>query len=219
MHVRRTMKIRNPDRPGKEVLPCRLTTEELRPRWQRVAALRKQRVDVAAELAAVKAKAKAKLDELGEEEAAVWRQIQSESEDRQVDVEYLVDEAEGFVYARRLDTSELVRRRKFSKREREDAKQGKLFDFDGPTRTVDVPEEIQTVLRFDVDTSDVGDDAEEEEEQDGSDRPGDEQHECTFDDGACLVCGIEEPLPDAVPPKRRKKGRGYDDRGSGVEAH
>lgn len=201
-HERRTLKIRNPGKPGKEVLPCRLDTDELRPRWQRVAAIKQTRAGVEAELAAAKSRAKAAVDKLDEEERGLWKELDEEAVERKVDCEYLVDEEQGYMYVRRLDTQELVRRRELTKHERQAAKQGDLFAADAPTRTLDVHDDIPTVRRFDSDTADVG--AEEEAAEAEGDAGGN-GHDAT-----------EPPAPEPEPAQRRKK-KGYDTRAT--EAH
>jgi len=195
------------------VLPCALTTDELRPRWQRVAAIKQTRAGVEAELAAAKGRAKAAADKLDEEERALWSEIDKEAVERKVDCEYLVDEEQGYMYVRRLDTTELVRRRELTRHEKKVALQGDLFAKDAPTRTLDVPEDLETVRRFDSDTPDVGQD---EPEPEATEDGGGNGHECTYNEGACVTCGaVEEEVAAAPKPKLKKggrKGKGYDDR-------
>lgn len=215
MMERRTLTIRNHGKPGREVLPCKLTLTELEPRWARVGAIEQQVLAVEAELAAAKSKAKAALDKLAEERATMWKQIADGSEDRTTQVEYLVDVEEGYMYARRLDMdgpSSLVRRRELTKHELQAARQGDLFERDAPTRTLEVPDDIPTVRRFDSDTPDVGTDEPEAASASAGDNGG---HECTFNEGSCVTCGAPEPAD--APPRRGKrggKGKGYDTRGA-----
>lgn len=216
---RRTLTIRNPDRPGREVLPCELTISEQQHRWQRVAAIMRQRAQIDAEEAAAKAKAKRAREELGEEHQTLWREIDTNKVERAVECEYLVDDR--FMYVLRLDTMRLVRRRELTKDERAAARQGDLFAADAPTRTLDVPDTIETVRRFDEDTPDVGAAEEDGDEDDGGEANG---HEHTWNEGACVTCGViedeaAEPAEvQATKPVRRKgRGKGYDARA--VEAH
>lgn len=211
MHEKRTMKIRNPGKPGREILPTEISIEELRQRWSRVAAIEHETARIEAERESAKSKAKAELDKLAEERSTLWKEIKDETVDRTVSCEYLVDEEQGYMYVRRLDTGALVRRREFTKQERLAASQGNLFEQDAPTRTLDVFDDIETVKRFDSDTPDVGKD-----EPETTKAKGDTGHECTFNEGACITCGKAEPEDEegGARPVRRKggKGKGYDTR-------
>lgn len=204
MHEKRTMKIRNPGKPGREVLPTEISIEELRQRWSRVAAIEIETSRIDAELAAAKSKAKSELDKLAEERSTLWKEIKDETVDRTIACEYLVDEEQGYMYVLRLDTMQVVRRRELTRQERLAASQGNLFEQDTPTRTIDVYDDIETVKRFDSDTADVG--------RDEPDDDGGNGHECTFNEGSCVTCGKAELDEPPARGRKKGKGRGYDTR-------
>lgn len=223
MHQFRVLPIRNPGRPTLERLPCKLTRDEKLAAMDRRLAAERTAEEVEAEILAIKAKAKAdanaraeRLTSLRDEMRTLRNQILAGTEDRLVECELLEDREAGLIYVYRLDTREVAVARDMAPHERQ---QPELELGGRETREVGIPDSVTLVRRFDSDTPDVGTE-EPDGDQDDEDGPGDDQHGCTFDDGVCVVCGVEEPpAPIEATKPRRRKGKGYDDRGSGVEAH
>lgn len=221
MHQFRVLPIRNPGRPTLERLPCKLTRDEKLAAMDRRLAAERTAEEVEAEILAIKAKAKAdanaraeRLASLRDEMRTLRNQILAGTEDRLVECELLEDREAGLIYVYRLDTREVAVARDMAPHERQQPE----LDLEGrETREVGIPDSVTLVRRFDSDTPDVGtEEADGDQDEDGDeDEPGDEQHECTWNEGACVVCGAEEP---ATKPRRRKR-KGFDDRGAGAEAH
>ena len=158
MHVRKSLVVRNPLRPVPERLPCKLTPEEERNLTKKAFALERSAEEIEAEALAEKARSKAKLAKLGDERTRVLadkRQIREEilagETIRQVDCLLLEDVEEGALYVFRMDTGEVVQRRDMRPEEREELRQRKLPLEEAVTRTVDIPEAVERVKRFDSD--------------------------------------------------------------------
>lgn len=167
MHVRKSLVVRNPLRPVPERLPCKLTPEEERNLTKKAFALERSAEEIEAEALAEKARSKAKLAKLGDERARVLsdkRQIREEilagETIRQVDCLLLEDVEEGALYVFRMDTGEVVQRRDMRPEEREELRQRKLPLEEAVTRTVDIPEAVERVKRFDSDPPGVEEDGE-----------------------------------------------------------
>lgn len=245
MHERKTLTVRNPLKPVPERLPCKLTREEKYQRVERRFALERTVDDLDAKIAEVKAQAKVDasklLDaraELATEMRMIREQVLQGEEQRLVDCLLLEDLAEGAIYVFRLDTGEVVQRKDMRPEELEELRQRKL-PLEAPvTRTVDIPDGVANVKRFDSDPPGVDDDDREPPADDTGNG-----HEHSYNEGVCVTCGEYECCaeyatgsgehsdecdrkgePEVKPTRRKKgdgkrKGRGYDDRGAPVEAH
>lgn len=170
MHVRKSLVVRNPLRPVPERLPCKLTAEETANLVRKAFALERTAEELDAEAMAEKARAKAKIAKLADERERVLtdkRQIRNEvlagETVRQVDCLLLEDVEEGAIYVFRQDTGEVVQRRDMRPEEREELRQRKLPLEDAVTKTVDIPEHVEQVKRFDSDPpGSAGDDVEDD---------------------------------------------------------
>lgn len=214
MHERKTLVIRNPQRPTLERLPCRLSREERYARMERRMACERTIAEHDAQIEALKAAAKKAIaevqdrrDEIASESVALRDQILDGHETRSVECELLEDRATGHLYVYRLDTGEVCQRRDMAPHERD---QPDLPLDAMPTRTVHIPDGIDDVVRFDSDPPSVGAEAESAKSTGGNGSTYGHEHE--YDDGACMVCGEVDP-DAAVPepetkPRRRRKGEG-----------
>lgn len=214
MHVRKTLTVRNPLKPVPERLPCKLTREEKYQRTERRFAIERTVEAVDGEIAEVKAKAKAKAAELNErrnelttEGRTIREQVLTGEETRLVDCLLLEDLEEGAIYTYRLDTGEVVTRKDMHPDELRELRSRLPLD-EKVEKTVEIPDGIEVVKRFDSDPPGVT-----ETDEDGFERPpgyGEEsdEHECTYGDGECVVCGEIEPVEEPPQPVRRKKGEG-----------
>lgn len=245
MHVRKTLTVRNPLKPVPERLPCKLTRDEKNQRMESRLALERTVDELDGKIIEVKSKAKAKVTELTDskgqhlaEMRRIREQILNGTETRMVDCLLLEDLEEGVLYTFRLDTGEVVTAKDIRPEELRELR-SRLPLGDLVEKTVDIPDGIERVKRFDSDPpgvqEDTSDDEPEEdasssdtdEPEDGDDeKPESYGHECTFEDGECVVCGEAEPesdgaatIAEAPAPVRRRRGgeskrksRGYDNR-------
>lgn len=218
MHERRTLMVRNPGRPTMERLPCRLSRDEKLARMDRTDAIERTIEQLEAGVAAVKAKAKVEIDELQEKLGELQterRKIRNERlngfEERLVDCELLEDAAEGMLYVFRLDTREVAQCRDMAPHEQRE------LQLEGrETRTVDIPEDVVTVTRFDSDPGGIGSDEDEEDVDEAEEGKTEGPigklygHEHEYNEGQCITCGEPDPETKAAlaptKPVRRKKG-------------
>lgn len=221
MHERKTLPVRNPNKPTLERLPCRLTRDEKLARMERRMSLERTAAALDAQVEAIKAKAKADADEVREKRAelaaemiALREQILEGSEERLVECLLLEDLNAAKIYVLRLDLGTVAQAKDMEPRELQDLRQRLPLE-DRVMRTIDIPEDVVEVKRFDSDPPGVGEEV-----------PSTYGHEHEYDEGACLTCGEVDPDYDAPveaqPPKRRKggrKGKGYDDRGATTADH
>lgn len=221
MHERKTLMIRNPGRPTMERLPCRLTRDEKLARMDRTDAIERTIEQHEAEIAAIKAKAKAAVDEVQTKVADLQterKKVRNERiagfEERLVECELLEDAGEGVLYVFRLDTLEVAQRRDMAPHEQRE------LQLEGrSSRTVDIPDDVASVVRFDSDPPGTGD----EEDDDGEEGGGTYGHEHEYNEGACITCGevdpdAEPPAAEATKPKRRKRGEGKGSKGYDTRA-
>lgn len=239
-HERKTLTVRNPLKPVPERLPCKLTREEKYQRTERRFALERTVEDLDSQIAAVKARAKSEMGDLADERQEVVtemrtirEQVLTGEEQRLVDCLLLEDVDEGCLYVFRLDTGEVVQRKDMRPEELEALRQQKLPLGEQVTKTVDIPERVETVKRFDSDPPGVEETIDREDNGNG--------HEHVFNEGACETCGEfeccaeyatgsgehgdecdkREPDPEPKPTRRKrgdgKRGKGYDTRAA--EAH
>lgn len=206
MHEQRQLLVRNPGRPTMERLACRLTRDEKLARMDRTDAIERTIEQHEAEIASVKAHAKVEIDRLQEtltELQSERRKVRNERldgyEERLVECELLEDPSGGMIYVYRLDTMQVAQRRDMAPHEQQELKlEGRV------TRTVDVPDDVDEVVRFDSDPPSVT----EPEPTNG--KAAHYGHEHEYNEGACLTCGVADPdgkAPvEATKPKRRKKG-------------
>lgn len=212
MHERRTLMVRNPGRPTMERLPCRLSRDEKLARMDRTDAIERTIEQLEAGVLAVKAKAKVEIDQLQEqigELQAERRKVRNERlngyEERLVECQLLEDSAEGMLYVYRLDTREVAQRRDMAPHEQRELQlEGREL------LTVDIPEDVATVTRFDSDPPGVQDDDEGDDEKAPGTNGKHYGHECEFNEGTCITCNAEDPdfekPAEAAKPVRRKKG-------------
>ncbi len=207
MHERKTLPVRNPNKPTLERLPCRLTRDEKLARMERRLGLERTVSALDAQIEAIKAKAKADADEVREKRAelatemtALREQILDGSEERLVECLLLEDLNAAKVYVFRLDLGTVAQAKDMEPRELQDLRQRLPLE-DRVMKTIDIPEDVEEVKRFDSDPPGVA--AEEP--------PSSYGHEHEYDDGACLTCGEVDPDYDAPveaqAPKKRKGGR------------
>ena len=233
MHERKTLIIRNPRRPTQERLPVALTEAEQLATMRRTDAIDRTIDQLRATIEAVKARAKAEasailegIAELETERRELREQRLSGHEVRLVPCELLEDIGEGKLYVFRLDTMEVAQVRDMEPGELEELRKAPQLDLqDRPTRTVDVPSDIEAVARFDSDPPGVGVESEASAEGDGDgevERPEGYGHEHDYDDGACITCGEADPdyeAPvEASKPTRRKRGQKQEGTGSAVKS-
>lgn len=214
MHEQKTLAVRNPGRPTMERLPCRLTRDEKIAADERRYAVERTIEQLNAEMEAIRAQKKAELDELAQKKAELEKEARSIREqrldgfeERLVECELLEDLPAKSIYVLRLDLMEVAQRRDMAPHEQRE------LSLDGRTmRTVDIPEDVAEVTRFDSDPPGVV--VEEAEPANGSSYG----HEHEYNEGACIVCGEVDPDYDAPAkastPRRRRKGsgKGYDAR-------
>lgn len=216
MHERKTLNVRNPLKPVPERLPCRLTRDERYTKIERRLALERTLDELNARIEEVKAQAKVEISEIKEEVhqvteemRAIREQVVSGEETRLVDCQILEDLNEGCIYIFRLDTGEVFSRKDMHPDEL--AKLRSKLPLEEPVqRTVDIPDNVTRVRRFDSDapgdalsTGPLIADPEQGEE--------DDEHEHTYDEGECVVCHAPEPEQEAQKPVRRKRGKGAGD--------
>lgn len=219
MHERRTLLVRNPGRPTMERLPCRLTRDEKLAKMDRTDAIERTIEQTEAEIAAIKAKAKVAMDQLAEKLVELndeRRKIRGERldgyEERMVECELLEDPSEGTLYVFRLDTMEVAQRRDMAPHEQRELQlEGRT------TRTVDVPEDVTDVVRFDSDPPGTDEEGEDDDAKAGGGSNGKHYgHEHEYNEGACITCGDPDPEAGPAPtkPTRRKKGEKQEGTGS-----
>lgn len=240
MHVRKTLTVRNPLKPVPERLPCKLTRDEKNQRMESRLALERTADELDSKVVELKSKHKAKVAELTEQKRQhlaemrrIREQILNGTETRMVDCLLLEDLEEGVLYTFRLDTGEVVTAKDIRPEELRELR-SRLPLGDLVEKTVDIPDGIERVKRFDSDPPGVDDDEPDDDasssDTDEPDEGGDEKpegygHECTYDDGECAVCGEAEPTEEggaaAVEPAQvrrrragesKRKSRGYDSR-------
>lgn len=221
MHERKTLPVRNPNKPTLERLPCRLTRDEKLARMERRMSLERTAAALDAQVEAIKARAKADADEVREKRAelatemiALREQILDGSEERLVECLLLEDLNAAKIYVLRLDLGTVAQAKDMEPRELQDLRQRLPLE-DRVMKTIDIPEDVAEVTRFDSDPPGAAEEA-----------PSTYGHEHEYDEGACLTCGEVDPDYDAPveaqPPKLRKggrKGKGYDDRGATTADH
>lgn len=218
MHERRTLMVRNPGRPTMERLPCRLSRDEKLAKMDRTDALERSIEEVEGQVLALRAKAKADVDalqerlgELNKERRQCRNARLNGYEERLVECELLEDAAEGMLYVFRLDTREVAQRRDMAPHEqREIQLEGR------ETRTVDIPEDVGTVTRFDSDPPGATDEKKEDEDEKKEEAKPEGVngkhygHEHEFNEGSCITCNAADPdfekPAEAAKPVRRKKG-------------
>ena len=189
MHERKTLMIRNPGRPTMERLPCRLTRDEKLARMDRTDAIERTIEQHEAEIAAIKAKAKAAVDEVQTKVADLQterKKVRNERiagfEERLVECELLEDAGEGVLYVFRLDTLEVAQRRDMAPHEQRE------LQLEGrSSRTVDIPDDVASVVRFDSDPPGTGD----EEDDDGEEVPQAD----ALDEGEASALGLPPGWP------------------------
>lgn len=234
MHERRTLLVRNPGKPTMERLPCRLSRDEKLAKMDRTDALERTIEEVEAEIAAMKAKVKVEIDKLQErlgdlnkERREVRNARLNGYEERLVECELLEDPSGGHLYVFRLDTMTVEQRRDMAEHEQRELElEGRV------TRTVDIPDTVTDVVRFDSDPPPSADDEDEGAPTEGTNGKH-YGHEHEYNEGSCITCGEVDPeAPPAAPKptlrkrgekqegtgsakKGRGKGRGYDTRVAG----
>lgn len=221
MHERKTLNVRNPLKPVPERLPCRLTRDEKYAKIERRLAVERDLDELTGQIEALKAKTKLKVAEINErvrevqEEMRTLReQVVSGEEIRLVDCYLLEDLQEGALYTYRIDTGEVVSRKDMNPDEL--AKLRSRLPLEEPVqKTVDIPEDVRRVRRFDSDPLETDQPLIDAAEP--ADPTEDDEHEHTFDDGECAVCGEPEPELEAQKPTRRKRGNGKRSSAAGDE--
>lgn len=214
MHERKTLPVRNPNKPTLERLPCRLTRDEKLARMERRLGLERTVSALDAQIEAIKARAKADADlvrekraEFAAEMVSLREQILEGFEERMVECLLLEDMNAAKIYVLRLDEGRVCQAKDMEPRELDDLRQRLPLE-DRVMRTIDIPEDVEEVKRFDSDPPGVGDEV-----------PSTYGHEHEYDDGACLTCGEVDPdyeAPvEATKPTRRKRGEGKAAKGSG----
>lgn len=219
MHERKTLPIRNPNRPTQERLPCKLTRDEKLQKMERRLGLERTVAALDAQVEAIKARAKADVEavktkhsEFAAEMIALREQILEGHEERLVECFLLEDLNAAKIYVLRLDENRVCQVKDMEPRELDDLRQRLPLE-DRVLRTVDIPEGIEEVKRFDSDPPGVGEEV-----------PSTYGHEHEYDDGACVTCGevdpdhettVETPAPKRRKARKKGKGRGYDTRVAG----
>ena len=230
MHERKTLVVRNPNKPTMERLPCRLTRDEKLARMDKRMALERTREQIDAAIESHKARVKALVTGLMEDRAEVdaemrglREQIIDGTEERLVECRLLEDVEAGALYVFRLDEQVIAQRRDMAPHELKAKREQPGLPLGDEVRMlVDIPEHVDTVKRFDSDPPGVEDDDQVEAPESGPGSPG-YGHECEFNEGACVTCNAADPdyegeVVETAAPKRRKKGegkrknRGFDDR-------
>lgn len=224
MHIRKTLTVRNPLKPVPERLPCKLTREEKYSRTEHRMAIERTIEELDGEIAEVKSKAKAKVTEINtkrtehiNEMRTLREQILNGTEVRIVDCLLLEDLNEGALYTYRLDTGEVVTRKDIRPEELAELRSRLPLD-EKVEKTVDIPDGIEVVKRFDsdppgvveedVDAGELAADGEDTEERPPGYGEESDEHDCTFNEGECVTCGAAEPEEEEPKPVRRKKGEG-----------
>lgn len=230
MHERKTLVVRNPRKPIPERVPCRLTQAEKLAKMERRMGIERGVDDLDARIASIKSKAKAEVSLVEDERSQLTTEMRTLREaivdgieHRMVDCELLEDIETGSLYVLRLDTMEVVQRRDMAPHELKARREAPELPLgERVVRTVEIPEDVASVRRFDSDVAGVGDESGEEDEDGEGEGEGEEvEHEHSWNEGACITCGIIEH--DTEKPTRRKRGEGKrKDRGAetaGAEVH
>ena len=109
-----------------EILPCKLTGEEIQAKAQIAARRLAERDTLEDQLSTVKSEFKAKLEDIDAEVRETMRHVREGAIERSVQVETLMDWKSNSVTTVRLDTGEVIRTRAMTPEER----QTRLFDLD-----------------------------------------------------------------------------------------
>lgn len=207
MHERKTLPVRNPNKPTQERLPCKLTRDEKLARMERRLGLERTVSALDAQIETIKARAKAEADQVREKRAelatemvALREQILEGFEDRMVECLLLEDMNAAKIYVLRLDLGTVAQAKDMEPRELQDLRQRLPLE-DRVMKTIDIPEDVVEVTRFDSDPPGAAEEA-----------PSTYGHEHEYDEGACLTCGEVDPDYDApveaqVPTRRKRGGR------------